>query len=330
MDTLAQGTPESVGAAAQVFAGIPTAASQAGDQAAQSFAAQYAAGLQAQQAAADTHARLMASGMVGAMNDQLLNSPIMAPLMKDPEYAEVIRSEIGAMQAETAGATIPAPEMAPADYAGQVKTDVKEMDGVTSGSTLDPPDMSDPDYTGQAQSGVTGMNNVTKSSKLTAPGMRTPSWTGAAQQGRSAMQTYLSNHPLTVYARVQSNVSSVTSGVQHNAQGNIIEDETLTWVAEGGKAEAIIPLEGDRARAVKLYRETGKRLGLISDGADDGGTQTGRTGAASVADLAPLIRAVERCAELLEAGTVIQMDGETVAGKIMRPLSRKMGVLSRR
>jgi hypothetical protein len=68
----------------------------------------------------------------------------------------------------------------------------------------------------------------------------------------------------------------------------------------------------------------------MSDGADDGGTQTGRTGAASVAVLAPLIRAVERCAELLEAGTVIQMDGETVAGKIMRPLSRKMGVLSRR
>jgi len=330
MDTLAEGTPESVGAAAEVFAGIPSAASEAGTQAAQNFSNQYAAGLQAQQAAADTHARLLATGMIGAMNDQMLNSPIMAPLMKDPEYAAVIQTEIGAMQAEAQGATLPAPGMAPADYAGQVKADVKEMDGVTSGSTLDPPDMSDPDYTGQAQSGVTGMNNVTKSSKLTAPGMRTPSWTGAAQQGRSAMQNYLSNHPLTVYARVQSNVSSVTSGVQHNAQGNIIEDETLTWVAEGGKAEAIIPLEGDRSRAIKLYRETGKRLGIISDKVDDGGTQTGRTGAASAADLAPLIRAVERCAELLEAGTVIQMDGETVAGKIMRPLSRKMGVLSRR
>ena len=329
MDTLAQGTPESVGAAAQVFAGIPTAASQAGDQAAQSFAAQYAAGLQAQQAAADTHARLLATGMVGAMNDQMLNSPIMAPLMKDPEYAEVIRAEVGAMQAETQNATLPAPGMAEADYAGQVKTDVKEMDGVTSGSTLEPPDMSDPDYTGQAQSGVTGMNNVTKSSKLTAPGMRTPSWTGAAQQGRSAMQSYLSNHPLTVYARVQSNVSSVTSGVQHNAQGNIIEDETLTWVAEGGKAEAIIPLEGDRTRAIKLYRETGKRLGLISDEVDDG-TQTGRAGTVSAASLEPLIRAVERCAELLESGTVIQMDGDTVAGKILPTLSRKMGVLARR
>jgi hypothetical protein len=327
MDTLAEGTPESVGAAAEVFAGIPSAASEAGTQAAQNFSNQYAAGLQAQQAAADTHARLLATGMIGAMNDQMLNSPIMAPIMKDPEYAAVIQAEIGAMQAEAQGATLPAPGMAPADYAGQVKADVKEMDGVTSGSTLEPPGMSDPDYKPQAQTGVSGMNNVTKSSKVTAPGMKTPSWTGAAQQGRAAMQSYLSQHPLTVYANVRSNVSSVTA--EHNAQGNIIENETLTWVAEGNKAEAIIPLEGDRTRAIKLYREAGKRLGLIHDEVDDG-TQTGGAGTVSAASLEPLIRAVERCAELLEAGTVIQMDGDTVAGKILPTLSRKMGVLARR
>ena len=327
MDTLAEGTPESVGAAADVFAGIPSAASEAGTQAAQNFSNQYAAGLQAQQAAADTHARLLATGMIGAMNDQMLNSPIMAPLMKDPEYAAVIQAEIGAMQAEAQGATLPAPGMAPADYAGQVKADVKEMDGVTSGSTLEPPGMSDPDYKPQAQTGVTGMDSVTKSSKVTAPGMKTPSWTGAAQQGRAAMQSYLSQHPLTVYANVRSNVSSVTA--EHNAQGNIIENETLTWVAEGNKAEAIIPLEGDRSRAIKLYREAGKRLGLIHDEVDDG-TQAGRAGTVSAASLEPLIRAVERCAELLEAGTVIQMDGDTVAGKILPTLSRKMGVLARR
>jgi hypothetical protein len=265
--------------------------------------------------------------MIGAMNDQMANSPIMAPLMQDPEYAAVIQAEIGAMKAEAQGATLPAPGMAEADYTGKVKADVKEMDGVTIGATLDPPDMSDPDYTPQAQSGVTGMNSVTKSSKVTAPGMKTPSWTGAAQQGRAAMQSYLSNHPLTVYANVRSNVSSVTP--QRNAQGNIIENETLTWVAEGGKAEAIIPLEGDRSRALKLYRETGKRLGLISDEVDDG-AQTGRAGTASVTDLAQLIRVVERCAELLESGTVIQMDGDTVAGKLLPTLSRKMGVLARR
>lgn len=327
MDTLAQGTPESVGAAAEVFAGIPTAASEAGTQAAQNFADNYAAGLQGQQAAADTHARLLATGMVGAMNSQMANSPIMAPLMKDPDYASVIQTEIGAMQATAQGTTLPAPAMAEADYAGQVEEDVQKMDGVSSGATLDPPDMSDPDYTAQAQTGVTGMNAVTKSSKVTAPGMKTPSWTGAAQQGRAAMQSYLSNHPLTVYANVKSNVSSVTA--QHNAQGNIIEDETLTWVAEGGKAEAIIPLEGDRARAIKLYRETGKRLGLLSDGSTDN-VQPGRAQTTSAADLAPLIRAVERCAELLEAGAVIQMDGDTVAGKLLPSLSRRMGVLARR
>lgn len=327
MDSLAEGTPDSIGAAADAFARIPSAAQEAGSTAGSTFAQQYAAALQAQQNAVDTNARLMATGMVGAMNDQLANSPIMAPLMQDPDYAAVIQTEIGAMQTAAQGATLPAPGMAEADYAGQVKADVKEMDGVTSGATLDPPDMSDPDYTAQAQTGVTGMNSVTKSSKVTAPGMKTPSWTGAAQQGRAAMQSYLSNHPLTVYANVKSNVSSVTAG--HNAQGNIIEDETLTWVAEGGKAEAIIPLEGDRARALKLYRETGKRLGLISDGSADS-TRPGRAPAASAADLAPLIRAVERCAELLESGSVIQMDGDTVAGKLLPSLSRKMGVLARR
>ena len=187
--------------------------------------------------------------------------------------------------------------------------------------------MSDPDYKPQAQTGVSGMNSVTKSSKVTAPGMKTPSWTGAAQQGRAAMQSYLSQHPLTVYANVRSNVSSVTA--EHNAQGNIVDKETLTWVAEGNKAEAIIPLEGDRTRALKLYQETGKRLGLFSEEAQEG-VQTGRSGAVSAAGLDQLIKAVERCAELLEAGSVIQMDKDVVAGKLLPTISRKMGVLARK
>jgi len=329
MDTLAEGTPESVGAAAEVFAGIPSAASEAGTQAAQNFSNQYAAGLQAQQAAADTHARLLATGMIGAMNDQMLNSPIMAPLMKDPEYAAVIQAEIGAMQAEAQGATLPAPEMEETDYSGQVQTGVKEMGKITSGSTLEAPDMSDPDFTVQAQTGISGMDSKTKSSRLTAPGMKTPSWTGAAQQGRSAMQAYLSNHPLTIYAKVQSNVSSVTGGVQHNAQGNIIEKETLSWIAEGNKAEAVIPLEGDRARALKLYKEAGKRLGIRPEETEAGSSRTENKGSQS-SELTVLINAVQRCVDLLEEGHVIQMDGETVAGRLLPRISRKMGVLARK
>ena len=329
MDTLAEGTPESIGAAADVFAGIPSAASEAGTLAAQNFSNEYAAGLQAQQAAADTHARLLATGMIGAMNDQMMNSPIMAPLMEDPEYAAVIRAEIDAMQAAAGGTTLPAPGMEETDYSGQVQTSVKEMGKITSGSTLEAPDMSDPDFTAQAQTGISGMDSKTKSSRLTAPGMKTPSWTGAAQQGRSAMQTYLSNHPLTIYAKVQSNVSSVTGGVQHNAQGNIIEKETLSWIAEGNKAEAVIPLEGDRARALKLYKEAGKRLGIRPEETETGSPRTENKGSQS-SELTVLINAVQRCVDLLEEGHVIQMDGETVAGRLLPRISRKMGVLARK
>lgn len=57
--------------------------------------------------------------------------------------------------------------------------------------------------------------------------------------------------------------SSVTASIAaENANGNIINSKTLSWVGEEGP-EAIIPLvPGRRSRGLKLWEEAGRRLGV--------------------------------------------------------------------
>lgn len=56
-------------------------------------------------------------------------------------------------------------------------------------------------------------------------------------------------------------------GIATNAEGGIYDSPLLTWVAEAGDAEAIIPLNNTQ-RAYDLWQETGMRLGTIR-GFDD-------------------------------------------------------------
>lgn len=95
---------------------------------------------------------------------------------------------------------------------------------------------------------------------LDPPEMATPDWTSAAAQGRSGMQSYLNNNPLTV------RVNQVTgSRVNYNAyaEGGIVDKPEISLVGEAG-AEAIIPLENNRARALDLWREAGERLNAFA------------------------------------------------------------------
>lgn len=58
----------------------------------------------------------------------------------------------------------------------------------------------------------------------------------------------------------------------HNALGSIVTRPTLSWVAEGGNSESIIPIN-NTARAASLYQETGRLLSAA--GAKIGGSGTG-------------------------------------------------------
>lgn len=63
------------------------------------------------------------------------------------------------------------------------------------------------------------------------------------------------------------------NGIKHNAMGGIVQNETLSWLAENGP-EAVIPLDGSR-RAMSLWERAGQLLGMDSslDGLDlDGGS----------------------------------------------------------
>lgn len=77
----------------------------------------------------------------------------------------------------------------------------------------------------------------------------------AIQNARTAMQSYFNNNPIIAKLKGGS--------VAHNANGGIIQNETLSWLAEGNQPEAVIPLAASkRTRALDLYQQTGEMLGV--------------------------------------------------------------------
>lgn len=81
--------------------------------------------------------------------------------------------------------------------------------------------------------------------------------TEAAQKAKNAIQNLFNNNPIISWIKTKT-----SGGVEHNAAGGIIRNETLSWLAEGDRAEAVIPLEGNRSRAISLYKQAGQILGV--------------------------------------------------------------------
>ena len=78
----------------------------------------------------------------------------------------------------------------------------------------------------------------------------------AALDAANKIRNWFANNPITTFVR------AVTSAAQH-AEGGIVERETLSWLAEGNKPEAVIPLAtSQRANALSLYEQTGEILGV--------------------------------------------------------------------
>lgn len=66
----------------------------------------------------------------------------------------------------------------------------------------------------------------------------------------------------TRYGTAWKNAGRGAAGIDHNANGGIIRNKELSWLAENGP-EAVVPLDGSR-RAVDLWEKTGQLLGRES------------------------------------------------------------------
>ena len=88
----------------------------------------------------------------------------------------------------------------------------------------------------------------------------------AASTAHSEAQSYFSNHPFRAVVNIVQNVtrtvSEIVSKVAHNARGGFVNEEQLSWLAEGNKPEVVIPLDvSERTRAIDLFRRTAAILG---------------------------------------------------------------------
>jgi hypothetical protein len=88
----------------------------------------------------------------------------------------------------------------------------------------------------------------------------------AASTAHSEAQNYFSNHPFRAVVNIVQNVtrtvSEIVSRVAHHARGGFVNEEQLSWLAEGNKPEVVIPLAtSERTRAIDLFKRTAAILG---------------------------------------------------------------------
>jgi len=88
----------------------------------------------------------------------------------------------------------------------------------------------------------------------------------AAATAHSQAQSYFSNHPfravVNIVQNVQRTVSEIVQRVAHNARGGFVNEEQLSWLAEGNRPEVVIPLDAsERTRAIDLFKRTAAILG---------------------------------------------------------------------
>lgn len=114
-----------------------------------------------------------------------------------------------------------------------------------------------------ARSGVDAANSVTSNATLDSPNLENPDWSSQAQYGRGTMQGYLNRNPLSVVARVSYAAYGNHQGISMYAEGGIVDRPQLAVIGEAGD-EAVIPLEGSRARALDLWYQAGERLNAFA------------------------------------------------------------------
>ena len=158
--------------------------------------------------------------------------------------------------------------------------------------------------------GFDSMDKAMKSGKLTAPEVSTPGWLSPITNWLTQAQKYLNQNPLTgvigVYSKDKPSVS-------FNANGGIIEKQTLSWLAEGDQPEAVIPLSSaKRSRGIELWQQAGEELGVMDTARNRMVSQSQNTGSGS--DTRRLAAAL--AAELRKAPIEVNQQFHVSAGDI--------------
>lgn len=101
--------------------------------------------------------------------------------------------------------------------------------------------------------------------------------------------------------------------VSFNANGGIIEKQTLSWLAEGDQPEAVIPLSSaKRSRGIELWQQAGEELGVMDTARNRMVSQSQNTGSGS--DTRRLAAAL--AAELRKAPIEVNQQFHVSAGDI--------------
>lgn len=125
-----------------------------------------------------------------------------------------------------------------------------------------------PEFVGESETmatdAVVAANAITSAAVLGAPAIATPDMVTPVANARSSAQQYLWNNPITVAVNaVASGVSAVVAAARGYETGGIVDTPQLATVAENG-AEAIIPLEHHRSRALDLWYQAGQELNAFA------------------------------------------------------------------
>ena len=79
-----------------------------------------------------------------------------------------------------------------------------------------------------------------------------------AQDVKTRLQNWFNSNPILATVK-----AAASAAIGKRAEGGIVRKEELTWIAEGNKPEAVIPLDASqRSNALDLYEQTGQLLGV--------------------------------------------------------------------
>lgn len=172
--------------------------------------------------------------------------------------------------------------------------------------------------------GFDAMEDEISNKKLDAPEIGGLS-TKPVEDWRKKAQQLLWKNPLSVMLDI---ASSVASSASNHADGGIVQRETLSWLAEGDKPEAVIPLSTEkRARGLELWRQAGEELGAMDaardvlrstpSGSGSGGYDYRRLAAAVAAELRRV--PIEVKPEFYVSSGDVYLEGEPV-GRSLAPV----------
>ena len=280
MEEAAKGTPEGVQAAADAYANIGTEANKAGDEASKAadkiITSNAEAIDKAIQAAQDAFKNKALHGHVesvdGGPEAAARAKSEMDPVIKEPMDASV-RQVLGAGSAaklahDTMDMTVRTP----------MNGFVNKVNGGNAAANTAKSGMVNI-IKNPMQGNVNRVNGGQQSASSAKAGMvpiiaapmtgrvgSVSNAVSAASTAHAQAQSYFSNHPfravVNIVQNVQRTVSEIVQRVAHNARGGFVNEEQLSWLAEGNKPEVVIPLDAsERTRAIDLFKRTAAILG---------------------------------------------------------------------